>query len=59
MLKSMLKKRKDEPFLLNIKITKKEFTAIKRKAKLHTKGNVSAWLRYAGAKLSPRKQDIA
>lgn len=41
--------------ITNLKLASKDRKALKEKAKLFTKGNLSAWLRYAGLQYVPKK----
>lgn len=41
--------------ITNLKLGGKDRKALKEKAKLFTKGNLSAWLRYAGLQYVPKK----
>lgn len=56
-LKSCVKK-KPKLILINLKVTSEELQLIRQKAKAFTKGNSSAWVRYAATQLSPRKKDL-
>lgn len=53
------KPRKPKPTLVNLKVHKDELKAIMGKAKKYAKGNISFWLRYAGANHIPKRKDLA
>lgn len=53
--KSKTKIVKTELKMLNLKISDKDRAKLLRAAKLYAKGNMSAWLRYAGSHYIPKK----
>lgn len=55
MLKELEKKQKK---IFPILLTEEEKIEIQKRADLFTKGNIGAWLRYAGLKYLPRKIEI-
>lgn len=44
--------------IVNIKVGGKDRSSLTAKAKAHAKGNLSAWLRYAGLRYTPKKGEI-
>lgn len=44
--------------LINLKVESKDRKAIEARALKFAKGNVSAWLRYAGSKFTPPKNAV-
>lgn len=43
---------------LTLRVTEAELNLIRRKALVHTDGNISEWIRYAAQACSPRKNDL-
>lgn len=54
----MLKTNKKE-ILVNFKISVEDLKRLKAKAKKHTDGNISRWIRYATLELDPKPTDVA
>jgi predicted DNA binding CopG/RHH family protein len=52
-------KKKPKLKLMNFKVSEADIAAIKRKAKRHTGGNISTWIRYASTQLTPKKKDVS
>lgn len=44
--------------LFNFRVTPEEMALIRKKARKHTKGNCSAWCKYAAIHLDPRPEDL-
>lgn len=44
--------------IVNIKVGGKDRKDLNAKAKAHAKGNLSAWLRYAGLRYVPKKGEV-
>lgn len=59
MLKVAVKKKKDDLELFNLKLTPEQKRALQAKADKYTNGNLSLWLRYAGAMYVPSKKELA
>jgi hypothetical protein len=59
MKRRLRKESKDQPQLVNLKVTKKEKRMLQALADSYTAGNLSEWLRYAGLHFIPRKSDMA
>lgn len=59
-MKRVLKhlERNEKTSLMNIRVTKAEREKIVKKAEAFTRGNISDWLRYAGAHHEPRKEHL-
>ena len=43
---------------VNLKLSSSTLKALEQKAKRYAKGNLSAWIRFAAVKYSPRPSDI-
>ncbi len=49
-----MKKRKEKPRLITMKAHDWDADQLQRKADKHARGNLSAWLRYAGRMYNPK-----
>jgi hypothetical protein len=45
--------------LLNLKVSKADRDALNAQAKKYAKGNLSAWLRFAGTQFKPKKSQLS
>lgn len=57
-LKEFEKKYGQNRVTTNVKVSDEEQAMIEKKAKQFTKGNVSAWIRYAATKHIPTKREL-
>lgn len=56
--KKLLKGIKKDYIMVNFEATKEEKTKMQSNADKFTKGNLSAWLRFAGVKQKPSKEEL-
>jgi hypothetical protein len=51
----MKKKKRSKLVVVNVKMSVADRMSLKASAKRHAKGNLSAWVRHAGRKYTPKK----
>ena len=49
---------REKPVLVNLKVMKKDLRVIVSRAKKYAGGNLSLWLRHAGANYIPERKDL-
>lgn len=58
MLVTQVKKEKQKPKQLNLKVSAEVEEALQKQADKYANGNLSEWLRYAGLNHVPPKKDL-